>query len=293
MNADERQAVVGSLVAVVIAALIAWAGSQGSVEVAGLPLFALCAALAFTVQWIAFVPSWFAHTEHYFDLTGSLTYLTLVIATVVLAGADDPRGLLLAGLVSIWALRLGSFLFLRVKQDGRDNRFDEIKRSFPRFLMAWTLQGLWVFLTLSAALAAMTSSVREPLGILADLGLALWVLGFVIEAVSDAQKRRFKRDPANAGRYITSGLWAWSRHPNYFGEITLWLGIALIAAEVLVGWQWVTMISPLFVYLLLTRISGIPMLESAARKRWGQEADYLAWRARTPVLVPRPPRLNP
>lgn len=290
MNKAEKQAVVGSLVAVVIGVLIALAGSQGSVTALDLPLFALCGLIAFGVQWIVFVPSYLAQTEHYFDLTGSLTYLTLVVAVVVLTGADDPRTLVLGALVAIWALRLGTFLFLRVRKDGRDNRFDDLKPSITRFFMTWTLQGLWVFLTLSAALAAMTSEHRAPLGLLAWLGIALWIVGFGIEAVADAQKRSFRKDPANSGRFITSGLWAWSRHPNYFGEIVLWFGIALIAAEVLSGWQWVTMISPLFVYLLLTRISGIPMLESSAKKKWGDEPEYQAYRARTPVLVPRPPR---
>jgi len=235
------------------------------------------------------VPSFLARTEHYFDLTGSLTYLTLVIGVVVLTGASEPRTLLLAALVAIWALRLGSFLFLRVRKDGRDSRFDAIKVSFPRFLMAWTLQGLWVFLTLAAALAAMTSSASAPLGALAWTGLVLWLFGFLIEAVADAQKRTFKRDPANAGRFITTGLWAWSRHPNYFGEIVLWVGVALIAAEVLAGWQWLTMVSPVFVFVLLNYISGVPLLEAQARKRWGQDPEFQAYKARTPVLLPRPP----
>lgn len=287
--AADRQGWIGALVAVAIGAAIAWAGSQGSATIEGMPLFALCAAIAFGVQWIVFVPSFLARTEHFFDLTGSLTYLTLVIAVVLLTGASDPRALLLAGLVAIWALRLGTFLFLRVRADGRDSRFDAIKVSFPRFLMAWTLQGLWVFLTLAAALAAMTASSTVPLGMLAWVGLALWVLGFVIEALADAQKRRFKRDPDNAGRFITTGLWAWSRHPNYFGEITLWLGVALIAAEALSGWQWVTMISPVFVFVLLNYVSGVPLLEAQARKRWGEDPEYQAYKARTPVLFPKPP----
>lgn len=290
MDKPETQAVVGSLVAVAIGVLIAFAGSQGSVDFLGLPLFALCGLVAFGVQWIVFVPSYLAQTEHYFDLTGSLTYLTLVVAVVLLTGAQDPRTLVLGALVAIWALRLGTFLFLRVRKDGRDNRFDDLKPSLPRFFMTWTLQGLWVFLTLSAALAAMTSERSAPLGLLAWLGIALWVIGFGIEAFADAQKRQFRKEPAHSGRFITTGLWAWSRHPNYFGEIVLWLGIALIAAEVLAGWQWVTMISPLFVWLLLTRVSGIPMLESAAKKKWGDEPEYQAYRERTPVLVPRPPR---
>lgn len=111
--------------------------------------------------------------------------------------------------------------------------------------------------------------------------------GFAVEVVSERQKRRFRQDPANAERFITTGLWAWSRHPNYVGEIVLWVGIALIAIPALSGWQFITLISPLFVYLLLTRISGIPPLESRALKRWGKDPVFRAYMARTPVLFPR------
>ena len=164
-------------------------------------------------------------------------------------------------LVSVWAARLGSFLFRRMLRAGKDDRFDALKPSALRFLAVWTVQGLWVSLTLAAALAAVTTSAREPLGLLALLGLATWIVGFGVEAVADWQKSRFRADAANRGRYVDSGLWAWSRHPNYFGEIVLWIGMALIAVPVLSGWQWFTLISPLFVALLLTRISGVPMLE--------------------------------
>ena len=289
MNDPSVQGWVGTFAAVAVGALIAFAGGQGSIVWQGVPLFVVCALLAYAVQWLVFVPSFVAHTEHYFDLTGSATYLA-VTALALFAGNGDMRAHVIAVLVAVWALRLGSFLFVRVKQDGSDGRFDELKFSFPRFLMTWTIQGLWVFLTLAAALAAMTVATSVPMGTLAWVGVVVWVVGFGIETTADAQKRAFKRDPANAGRFITTGLWAWSRHPNYFGEITLWVGIALIAAETLSGWRWVTMISPVFVFVLLNFISGVPLLESRGKKRWGADPEYQAYKARTPVLVPRPPR---
>jgi steroid 5-alpha reductase family enzyme len=285
--AESLTAIAGALL---LAGAIAWAGSQTGIRVGGIPLFAVAAAFAFVTQWVVFLPSYMAQTERYYDLTGSLTYLTLVIATLLLAGSFDGRSIVLTLLVSVWALRLGSFLFLRIKRQGIDQRFDTIKPSFTRFLMAWTLQGLWVFLTLSAALAAMTTTAPTQLGLAGFVGMALWVVGFAIEVVSDRQKRLFRQDPANAGRFITTGLWAWSRHPNYFGEIVLWLGIALIAFPALSGWQYVTLISPLFVYLLLTRVSGIPPLESRAEERWGEDPEFRAYKASTPVLFPRPSR---
>jgi steroid 5-alpha reductase family enzyme len=147
-----------------------------------------------------------------------------------------------------------------------------------------------VLLTAAAALAIITGTEREPLGWVAYLGMAIWLAGFLIEVVADAQKSAFKRDPANEGRFISSGLWAWSRHPNYFGEITLWVGVAVMAVPVLSGWRWVALISPIFVYLLITRVSGVPMLEKRADERWGDEAAYRAYKERTPELMLRPPR---
>ena len=150
----------------------------------------------------------------------------------------------------------------------------------------WTIQGLWVTFTAAAALAAITTSNRKELDIFTIIGFLVWVFGFVIEVVADTQKSRFNADPGNKGKFIQTGLWSRSRHPNYFGEITLWIGIAIIAAPVLQGWQWVAMISPLFVTLLLTRVSGIPLLEKKADTKWGGQAEYETYKKNTPVLIP-------
>lgn len=282
------RSVISIAVALLVGALMTVAGSYRGLDIGPLPAFAACAALAFALQWVAFVPAYLAQTETFYDLTGSITYLSVMLLAVT--AKADPRSLLLAGLIALWALRLGSFLFLRIRADGGDQRFERIKPFFLRFLSTWTLQGLWVLMTAAAAIAAMTSPHSLPLGAPASAGLLLWIAGFAIEVIADAQKRAFRRDPANAGRYIDSGLWAWSRHPNYFGEILLWVGIAVIALPALEGWQYATLLSPLFVYLLLTRVSGIPMLEARARRQWGEDPAWQAYRQRTPALFPRPPR---
>ena len=286
---QQRTSIVGILVSVVAGVLVALAGSDGSVRVGSISVFALCGALAYLVNWVVFVPSNIAKTEHYFDLTGSITYITVVVVATALSDDVDARAVVVTLMVLIWALRLGTFLFRRVKRDGRDGRFDAIKVDPLRFFLTWTLQGLWVLLTLACALAIITGLDREEFGMFAIVGTIVWIAGFTIEVVSDRQKSAFKRDPANDGRFITTGLWAWSRHPNYFGEIILWVGIAIMALPVLSGWRWVTLVSPVFVVLLLMRISGIPMLERRGAKRWGDDPGYQAYVEGTPVLVPRPP----
>jgi len=283
----DRTALLALPVVILIGAGLAWAGSQGSTPGFGPPLFAMAVGLAFLIQWLAFVPAYLRQTEKFYDLTGSLTYVTVTALAVLLGPEVDGRSLLLLGLIVAWAARLGTFLVRRVHTAGKDGRFDEVKPSFPRFLLAWTLQGLWVAFTASAAWVAITSSTRKDLDWLALAGLVVWLLGFAIEVTADAQKRRFQADAANRGRFIQTGLWARSRHPNYFGEIVLWIGVAIIALPVLRGWQWVALASPIFVALLLTRVSGVPLLERRADEKWGGQPDYEAYKARTPVLVPR------
>jgi len=217
------------VVVLVVAAVVAIACSQGSVVWAGWPVFAVCMALAFIVQWVVFVPSYLARTEHFFDLTGSVTYISVVVLALLL-NPVDARGAIVATLVGIWALRLGSFLFQRVRAAGSDGRFDKLKHDFAAFLLTWTLQGLWVSLSLAAGLVVLSSSKQVPLDVWAALGVIVWLLGFALEVVADRQKSAFKADPANADAFIRSGLWAWSRHPNYLGEILLWFGIFIGSA---------------------------------------------------------------
>ena len=277
------------VIAIAIGAAMSWAGSDGGLRAGALPVFALCGGLAFAVNWLAFIPSAIARTEHYYDLVGGITYITVVVVGVLLSGPLDLRAMLVAAMVLVWSLRLATFLFRRIAKSGGDDRFDDIKHRPLRFFMAWTLQGLWVLLTAAAALAVITGGAREPLGAVGIIGIAVWAIGMLIEIVSDRQKSAFRNDPNSQGRFINTGLWAWSRHPNYFGEIVLWTGMAIVALPVLQGWQWATLISPVFVAFLLIKVSGIPLLEDKADKRWGGQDDYEAYKRNTPVLVPRPP----
>ena len=287
MKKTDRTSLVIFFVVVIIGYLVALAGSQGGSLIAGIPLFGLSVGLAFLVQWLVFIPSFWFQTEKFFDLTGGITYISVTLLAVLTSPAVDGRSLLLAGLVVIWAIRLGSFLFRRIQKAGKDDRFDELKPSFFRFLNVWTIQGLWVTFTAAAALVAITTSVRKELDVFALVGFLVWAFGFAFEVIADSQKSQFSANPANKGKFIQTGLWSRSRHPNYFGEIVLWLGIAIIAVPVLQGWQWVAMISPLFVTLLLTRVSGVPLLEKKADSKWGGQEDYEAYKKNTPVLIPK------
>ncbi|HND48617.1 MAG TPA: DUF1295 domain-containing protein [Anaerolineales bacterium] len=290
MNPVSKRSVIAIIIALLIVSGLALAGSQGGKTVNGFPIFAICVAVAIGIQWVAFLPAFAMQTETFYDLTGSLSFLTAITVAIVLSKANDIRSLLLAGMIALWALRLGTFLFTRVRAAGEDRRFREIKPNFARFMLTWTLQGLWVSFSTATALVVMTSTTPVGMDIFMVVGFVVWLFGFVLEVTADRQKRAFNANPANKGKFIRSGLWAWSRHPNYFGEIVLWIGVTIIALPVLRGWQWVTLISPLFITLLLTRLSGVPLLEKRADDEWGGQAEYEAYKAKTPVLIPRAPK---
>lgn len=278
--------ILSILACLALGVIVALAGSQGSITFNGLPSFALAASIGFILHWLIFIPSYIYQTEHYFDLIGSISYISIVLFTFLALNNLDIRSILIGLLIMVWAVRLGSFLFNRVKRDGKDNRFTVMKTKFWWFLFTWTLGGLWVFITMAAGLAAMTSAKVIPLGWYALIGIVLWLEGFIVEVVADHQKTRFRSKKENRDKFINEGLWSLSRHPNYYGEITLWFGIAFIAFPVLQGWQLLTLISPIFVYILLTRISGVTMLERRADKKWGDDPEYQLYKETTSSLIP-------
>jgi len=283
------------IVSIIAGLLMSFAGGHQGVTLSfdgasrSVSIFALCVGLVFLINWFFYIPAALTKTEKYYDLVGSISYLSVVCVALYLSSNMSARSLLVSALVTIWALRLGVFLSTRVHRVGKDRRFDDIKVAPLRFLIAWTLQALWVVITVACALVVITSHHQVPLDWYALVGVVLWILGFSIEAIADHQKRKFKENLSNNNRFIQSGLWAWSQHPNYFGEIVLWLGVAVIALPVLLSWQWVTLISPCFVYLLLTKGSGIPTLQKKAQLLWGDNPEYMEYVNKTPLLWPKKP----
>lgn len=281
------------LIVILIAIFLSFAGSQNSVMISkDISLFTFSILIAFAINWIAFIPAYIFQTEKFFDLTGSITYITITVISFYTTPIKDVRTILLSIFVLIWAFRLGSFLFKRILKDGKDSRFDEIKPNFFRYLIVWTLQGLWISFTLAASLVAITSINKVGIDIFMILGSIIWILGFSIEVISDMQKSKWREKKENKGKFINVGLWSRSRHPNYFGEITLWIGIAFIALPTMSGLQYISLISPIFVALLITKVSGVPILEKSADDRWGGQEDYEEYKKNTPVLILKTGRIK-
>ena len=247
--------------------------------------------IAFIIQWAAFIPAYAFQTEKFYDLTGTLTYLTVTWYTLYMSSEKfinlNGASIAIVLFISLWAIRLGSFLFSRIHKDGEDKRFRTIKPSATQFFMTWTLQGLWVSLCSMCALTAISSESGVVVNAFYYLGVGLFIYGFYTEVKADNEKSKFRSVPENRDKFITTGLWAKSRHPNYFGEIVLWAAIAVISLPSLTGLQYITLISPIFTYVLLVHVSGVRMLEARGQKKWGHLEEYKAYQKSTPMLFPK------
>ena len=255
-------------------------------KILGFNSFKFLIIMAVLIQFLIFVPSFLFQTEKFYDLTGSLTYIS--VTSIAYFSLDNPTTIdtILYLYVIIWAGRLGIFLFRRINKDGKDERFDKAKKKFFWFLQYWMGQAAWVVFTAGASILAILSPVEAELEVLAFIGIFLWWSGFLIEVISDYQKRKFRETSDPKTMFISTGLWAKSRHPNYFGEITLWVGMAVISLSSLSGIEYVTaIVSPVFIYLLLVKLEGVPMLERIADERYGELPDYQEYKANTPVLM--------
>ena len=268
-------------------AILGFAIPYGISLVIGNELVQNIVLLVYIIQWVAFVPAYIFQTEKFFDLTGSITYSSVFIYCLYLATAGDINlgSIIISILVILWAGRLGSFLFTRIAKDGEDKRFRTIKPDIAQFFMTWTLQGMWVSLCSLCAITAIASETGIIINSIFYIGLFMFVGGFGIEVVADQQKTAFRAIPENRNKFITSGLWSKSRHPNYFGEITLWTGVAVMSFSSLSGSEYLTLISPIFTYLLLVKISGVRMLEGRGQKTWGNDEEYIAYMKNTPMVM--------
>jgi steroid 5-alpha reductase family enzyme len=273
----------------IVISLIAFSLSYLLAYSTGLSLVQDTVLIVFAIQWVLFIPAYLFRTEKFFDLAGSVTYVFAVAFVFYKSNDDllsyDIGSLILSIVIIFWALRLGSFLFLRIKKAGEDKRFKEIKTSPTRFFMTWSLQGMWVSLCSACALTALANPNGIQTNLLFYFGLFIFLSGFILEIIADTQKSKFRSNTKNKNLFINTGLWSFSRHPNYLGEIILWLGISIMSISALNEWQYVTLISPVFTYVLLVYISGVRLLEESGKEKWGHLEEYKKYLKNTPSLL--------
>jgi len=245
--------------------------------------------------------AWPFHTEKYYDFTGMITFLSCDIFSILYNqvpwNTNYIRNIVLFFMVMFWTLRLGSFLFKRITDKahgGRDKRFDNLRNNFARFLIAWCLQATWAYFC-CMPLFIVNQIDNGDVQRAADnvtpfdiIGWILWAFGWGIEILADRQKSAFKNNPENKGKFCNVGLWSLSRHPNYFGEITLWFGIFISSASIARNAGWLVVLSPVWTIFLLVFSSGIPMAERTSMKKYGDQEAYREYVKNVSVLIPLP-----
>ena len=268
----------------IIISIIAFSIGYGIAFATGIDLVKNAVVIAYLIQWVLFVPAYLLQTEKFYDLAGSITYISIISFVFHKSSEFNLGSFILSLLIIVWAIRLGSFLFFRIKEAGEDKRFRDIKPSPTRFFMTWTLQGTWVSICSACAITAISTAEGIIMNELFIIGMITFIIGFLIEVVADNQKTKFRSIPDNKDKFITSGLWSYSRHPNYFGEISLWLGVAIMSFSSLKGWQLITLISPIFTYILLVYVSGVRLLEARGKQKWGHLDSYKEYLDNTPTI---------
>lgn len=248
---------------------------------------------SFILQLICFIIAYPCQFDKITDLTGSLTYILIALFTLLWAGQCTLRSIVVTIFVCLWAIRLGTFLLVRVMKRGRDSRFDKIRINFWRFFRFFMIQMLWVWIVCLPLIFINTSSKQPSLTGWDYAGWILWILGYSIEVIADTSKYLFNTTRKGV-TFMSDGLWSVSRHPNYFGEIIMWIGIFLSSIPVIVNeskWEWLGVLSPLIVLFLLLFVSGINLAEDKSDQQFATDPQYIQYKKQTSPLIPFPPQL--
>lgn len=221
------------------------------------------------------------------DIGWGIGFVVLTLALVFKVGIENGREMLIAVLVTIWGIRLSSYLFIRNKGRGEDYRYVDMRKRWgtklaplKAFLNVYALQGVVLYLVSVGIISVFATSSQEGVGVLEIIGVVIWSIGWVFQVFADSQLQAFKKKLENKGRVIKTGVWKYTRHPNYFGEATMWWGIFIITLGENVG-LW-TIISPILITVFLLFVSGVPLLE----KRYAGNPEYEAYKEITPKFVP-------
>lgn len=247
--------------------------------------------ISFAINTFFFVFAAAFKTDKVTDISYSLSFFLLTLLLLLTTGGPfSYHKLLVAAAILIWSIRLGSYLLYRIIKIRKDDRFDDKRGNFVSFLKFWVLQATTVWIVMLPFSVYITSKTDEGSLLFTLIGIVLYSIGLLFETISDAQKFRYKSTPENADHWMDSGLWKYSRHPNYFGEILVWWGLFIVVIPSLGGLEWLTVLGPLFITLLLLFVSGIPLLEKSADRKYGDNPEYRSYKESTSILIPLPPR---
>ena len=256
-----------------------------SIDYQGVSLVYIMTIIVVLIQIIFYFHSYLFKTELLFDFIGSISFISLMAIGLIFTASLDFNKVLISLLLFLWTSRLGLFLLIRRIKAKKDVRLQKYLETPSKLFVLWNMQAIWVILSSLPIIAVLTSESTNTFGLIEWGGFLVWLVGFLIQILADNQKRNFKIN--NPSRFINTGLWAYSRHPNYLGEILIWLGFTIISIRYLNGASLVALISPIFVFILLRFISGVPQLESIASERWGNDEKYQYYKSKVGLLFPK------
>lgn len=248
---------------------------------------------SFTINMVFFAFAAAFKTDKVTDLSYSLSFF--ILAPVLLFSAGNSylfEQLLLTISIMIWAFRLGAYLLKRIITIGKDDRFDDKRNDFLKFLNFWILQTLVVWIVMLPFSLFLTARPVQTSPGSTIIGITIFLMGIIIESFSDAQKFAYRSKEENKGHWVDTGFWKYSRHPNYFGEILVWWGLFIVTIPMLSGWGWITIIGPMTITLFLFKVSGIPLLEKQNDIKYGDNPEFASYRENTSLLIPLPPGRN-
>jgi steroid 5-alpha reductase family enzyme len=246
--------------------------------------------LIFGIQVILFAFAMTLHTDKLTDISYGMTFVILVLFFLFTRKPLTFLQVAAAIIIILWGLRLAAYLFIRIMRIGRDTRFDSRRDSFKKFGFFWLLQAISIWTILLPVTFFFNSDGAGRSTTFSLAGIVVWAIGFIIEAVADQQKFKFKSDEKNKGSWVNNGLWKYSRHPNYFGEILCWWGIFLLTAPYLRGIAWIGILGPVYITVLLMFVSGIPLLEKQADEKYKDNKEYQEYKHITSLLIPLRPK---
>ena len=285
MSTGIKHALSTTIVLAVIFVL-AYIISLDSLLINGIPLVYIFVITILSINSLFFIHSYLFKTDIFFDLIGSISFISTGVLSLIFIPDVDGNQILIFFLLIFWALRLGPYLFLRRLNSGADERLDEYFKSPLSLYFLWIMNSLWVFMTSISMIVIFSSKDNYEFGLVQWLGLLIWILGFIIEVVSDSQKNKFNKK--NKGKFINIGLWKYIRHPNYLGEIIIWLGIFVISISYINSiFTSLSILSPIFVFVLLRFLTGVPQLEVRGEKKWGKQKEYINYIKETGIIFPK------
>lgn len=266
---------------------------MGDLRILDANYLGLCALVTVCLQLSFFFVAYTCQFDKVTDFAGTTNFLLLALLTLFLNDSYFARQIIVTSLVTAWALRLGAFLLYRVIRRENDARFDEMRSNFFAFLGFWIFQMFWVFVVSLPVIYLNAQDEDRSLRAQDYIGIALWATGFLLEAVADQSKLAWTENPSNRGKFINTGVWKWSRHPNYAGEILMWIAIFIICSTTFTlpstpNIAWISILSPLYTFFILMFVSGVNLAEQRYNKKFAGRADYLEYRENTSPLIPLP-----